>query len=151
MYSIDDYFHLVDIMKHREILHLYDLDHYDSERKYTYDHHAFYVGWTAMEMNDDLVQKCLRLNIPEVWTYETTTERSPRFRQWYLKTGEKAERKNCWVPPSEFLLYGWQPDIHFHFVYQIKKHLGFTTDDVHVSSDDMEQRRSLTTLGVHLT
>ena len=136
--------------KHREILHLYDLNNYESERKYTYPHIAFNVGWSAQEMNDELAQRCIRLEIPEVWTFQRSTERSPRFRQWHFEEGQPVKR-HCWVPPSEFLLDDWRPDIHFHFVYQIKKHLGFTTNDVYVSSDHLEERRSLTTLGVHLT
>ena len=138
-------------MAHREVLHLYDLDHYGSERKYSYPHIVFHVGWSAQEMNDDLAQRCLRLDIPEVWTFQISTERSPRFRQWYFEEECKPVKQECWVPPSEFLLDGWRPDIHFHFVYQIKKHLGFTTNDVYVSSDYLEERRSLTTLGVQLT
>lgn len=137
-------------MTERQTIHLYDLDHYDSERIYRYPYLIYFVGWSAQEMNKALTEKCFRLGIKEVWTFENITERSPRFREWKINT-DSLSKGECWIPPSEFLLSGWRPDIHFHFVYQIKKRKNISANDVYVSSDCIEERKSLTALGVHLT
>ena len=52
------------------------------------------------------------------------------------------------LDPTYRIPFDW---LAFHFVYQIKKALGYTTNDVYVSIDALEHRKSLTALGEHLT
>lgn len=89
-------------MTQREILQSYDLDHYYSERKYTYRHTATHVGWSAQEMNAALARRCHRLALSQVWTLQISTERSPRLLQWYF---EQSEPVKCdhWIPQADHL------------------------------------------------
>lgn len=123
----------------RRLLHLYDLNQYASLRPYQYaDAVVEYVGWFHGPLVD--VSRQLHLKIRQVWTYETASERSPRLCRWFIDKHGSFIRGRHWIPPTEYLLSGWEPDMAFHFVYQIKKALDYTTYDVYVSSDALEER-----------
>lgn len=120
----------------RRILHLYDLNQNWSLREYVYadDNDVEYVGWfhdTLEQLSRQQCKYAISAGIRQVWTYET--ERSPRLCQWFIDEHQSVTRGLEWIPPTEFLLSGWKPDMAFHFVYQIKKALKYTTYDVYVS------------------
>jgi hypothetical protein len=134
----------------RSILHIYDLDSCVM-RPYEYPNYLVkYIGYSKNQFQHTHANTFMsHLKTREIWTFEITTEKSPRFRQWLYN--DDWLKGAYWIPPAEFLLTGFQPKIEHHFVYQIKLHHHKSASDVYVSSDHIDNLRLFTSLGVHIT